>query len=176
MPKIATVTGKLAGGKRPARKPGHQPMPLTSTMAPKTTYSSTKTVRKTRRKLEIRRACHIAPARTNPVLASPTVPGSPASSPTAKAMAANTAARIARIRNLSCSAIKRVSVGREQGAGPAPGGLPESKVHKRVPLRRNRPWDAGDGALSRPARGRLHGDVSRDWSVPDLHRPKFLRG
>src|SRR5215217_2601303 len=55
MPKIATVTGKLAGGKRPARKPGHQPMPLTSTMAPKTTYSRTKTVRKTRRKLEIRR-------------------------------------------------------------------------------------------------------------------------
>ena len=77
MPKIPTVTGKLDGGKRPARKPGHQPTPLTSTMAPKTTYSRTKTVRKTRRKLEIRRACHIAPARTNPVMESPTRSGEP---------------------------------------------------------------------------------------------------
>src|SRR5215207_10981686 len=106
MPKMPTVTVKLGGGRAPASAPGHQPTPLKSSMRPNPTYSSAKTVRNTRRNVEIVRACHMAPARTAPVAATPSVPGTPAACPTPKARSANAPVTSARMRSLSCSAIK----------------------------------------------------------------------
>jgi hypothetical protein len=50
------------------------------------------------------------------------------------------------------------------------GGWPRSAQIQTDAL----PRDAGAGASSRPARGRVHGDVSEERSVPDLNRPELF--
>ena len=161
-------TGKLAGGTEAGEKPGHAAEPLTSTMAPGDVFEAEDGEENAQEARDAAAPATSPPARTSPDDGKPDRPGSPASSPTAKATAANTAARIARIRNLSCSAIKRVIRSAEARRPAGAGGLPELRSINEFRCDATGPRDAGAVAVI-PARPRpRHGDVSEERSVPDL--------